>query len=166
MFVLVHFFAALTYYAQITEHRFIRINYESMVDWCQRTDYLRSNPRFFGSPHFDCVFIRLTENTVILGRLVFCFKCLVGNNMFPLALVHPFDVPTGLRTRKDKDLNLFRVRARPRAQAQFFPVRSFIRGALLVADGPSDYFVVDTADTDMFLRIKMMHLEAGHIVRV
>ncbi|KAG2060446.1 hypothetical protein BDR06DRAFT_1053585, partial [Suillus hirtellus] len=151
---------------EITEHHFIRINYESMVDWRQRTDYLRSNPRFFGSPRFDCVFIRLTENKVILGRLIFCFECLVGNNTFPLALVHPFDVPTGLRTRKDKDLNLFRVRTRPRAQAQFFPVRSFIRGAFLIADGPSDYLVVDTADTDMFLCIKMMHLEAGHIVHV
>ncbi|KAG2751664.1 hypothetical protein P692DRAFT_201838757 [Suillus brevipes Sb2] len=151
---------------EITEHRFIRVNYESMVDWRQHTDYLRCNPHFFGSPRFDCVFIRLTENKVILSRLVFCFECLIGNNTFPLALVHPFDVPTGLRTRKDKDLNLFRVRARPRAQAQFFSVRSFIRGALLVPDGPSDYLVVDTADTDMFLRLKMMHLEAGHIVRV
>ncbi|KAG2143770.1 uncharacterized protein EDB93DRAFT_1241355 [Suillus bovinus] len=151
---------------EITEHRFIRINYESMVDWCQHTDYLRCNPRFFGSPCFNCIFIRLTENKVILGRLIFCFECLVGNNMFPLALVHPFDVPTGLRTRKDKDLNLFRVHTRPRAQAQFFSVRSFICGALLVPDGPSDYFVVDTADTDMFLHLKMMHLEAGHIVRI
>ncbi|KAG2349794.1 hypothetical protein BDR05DRAFT_972737 [Suillus weaverae] len=142
----------------ITEHRFIRINYESMVDWHQHTDYLHSNPCFFGSPHFNCVFIRLTENKVILGWLVFCFKCLVGNNKFPLALVHPFDVPTGLHTRKDKDLNLFR--------AQFFPVRSFILRALLIADGPSDYLVVDTADTDMFLCIKMMHLEAGHIMCV
>ncbi|KAG1733838.1 hypothetical protein EDB19DRAFT_1896555 [Suillus lakei] len=149
---------------KITEYRFIHINYESMVDWRQHTDYLRSNPCFFGSPRFDCVFIRLTENKVILGRLVFCFECLVGNNTFPLALVHPFDVPTGLRTRKDKDLNLYRVHARPRAQAQFFPVRSFIRGALLIVDGPSDYLVVDTTDTDMFLRIKMMHLEAGHIM--
>ncbi|KAG2074934.1 hypothetical protein BDR04DRAFT_1126623 [Suillus decipiens] len=149
---------------EITEHCFICINYESMVNWHQHTDYLHSNPCFFGSPHFNCIFIQLTENKVILGQLVFCFECLVGNNTFPLALVHPFDVPTGLCTRKDKDLNLYRVRARPRAQAQFFPVRSFICGALLIADGPSDYLIVDTADTDMFLRIKMMHLEAGHIM--
>ncbi|KAG1813563.1 uncharacterized protein BJ212DRAFT_1447796 [Suillus subaureus] len=140
---------------EITEHHFIRINYESMVDWRQNTDYLCSNPHFFGSPCFNCVFIRLTENKVIFGWLVFCFECLVGNNTFPLALVHPFD---------DKDLNLYRVHTRPQAQAQFFPVRSFIHGALLIADGPSDYLIVDTADTDMFLHIKMMHLEAGHIV--
>ncbi|KAG1849526.1 hypothetical protein F4604DRAFT_1883786 [Suillus subluteus] len=151
---------------EITEHRFIRINYESMVDWRQHTDYLRCNPLFFGSPCFDCIFIRQTENKVVLGQLIFCFECLVRDHRFPLALIHPFDAPTGLRSRKDKDLNFFRVRARPRAQAQFYSVRSIIRGAFLVPDGPSDYLVVDTADTDMFLRVKMMHLEAGHIVRV
>ncbi|KAG1851626.1 hypothetical protein DFJ58DRAFT_661535 [Suillus subalutaceus] len=132
------FFAVLTYYTQITEHCFIRINYESMVDWCQHTDYLCSNPCFFGSPHFDCVFIRLTENKVILAGWSSVLN----------------------------DLNLVRVHARPQAQAQFFPVRSFIGGALLVLDGPSDYFGVDTADTDMFLCIKMMNLEAGHIVHI
>ncbi|KAG1823449.1 uncharacterized protein BJ212DRAFT_1566538 [Suillus subaureus] len=160
----INFCVKLNDFLNITEHRFIRINYELMVNWHQNTDYLHSNPHFFGSPHFDCIFIRLTENKVIFGQLVFCFECLVGNNTFPLALVHPFDVPTGLRTRKDKDLNLYRVHARPQAQAQFFPVRSFICRALLIADGPSDDLIVDTADTDMFLCIKMMHLEAGHIV--
>ncbi|KAG2350133.1 hypothetical protein BDR05DRAFT_942666 [Suillus weaverae] len=148
---------------EVTEHRFIHINYKSMVDWCQHTDYLHCNPLFFGSPRFDCIFIQLTENKVILGRLIFCFEYLVGDRRFPLALIHPFDAPTGLRPRKDKDLNLFRARARPRAQAQFFSVRSIIHGALLIPDGPSDYLIVDTADTDMFLRMKMMHLEAGHI---
>ncbi|KAG1741895.1 uncharacterized protein EDB91DRAFT_1237102 [Suillus paluster] len=97
------------------------------------------------------------QDKVIIGRLLFLFECLIQDHKFPLALIHPFD---------DRDLNLFRVRARRRAEAQFFSVRSIIRGALLVPDGPSDYLVVDTADTDMFLRMKMMHLEAGHIVRV
>ncbi|KAG1858282.1 hypothetical protein C8R48DRAFT_748763 [Suillus tomentosus] len=151
---------------KITEHRFLRVNYESMVDWCQHTDYLRCNPLFFGSPHFDCVFIRQTEDKVILGQLLFLFECLIGDRNFPLALIHPFDAPTGQCSRKDRDLNLFRVRARRRAEAWFFSVRSIIRGALLVPDGPLDYLVVDTVDTDMFLRMKMMHLEAGHIVRV
>jgi hypothetical protein len=51
-----------------------------------------------------------------------------------------------------------------RAQSQFFSVRSIIRGALLVPDGPSDYLVVDTVDTDMFVHMREMHLEAGHLV--
>ncbi|KAG2139767.1 hypothetical protein DEU56DRAFT_871106 [Suillus clintonianus] len=105
---------------EITEYCFIHINYKSMVDWCQHTNYLRCSPLFFGSPRFDCVFIRLTENKVILGRLIFCFECQVEDRRFPLALIHPFDSPTGLCLRKDKDLNFFRVRVGPRAQAWFF----------------------------------------------
>ena len=33
-------------------------------------------------------------------------------------------------------------------------------------DGSHDYLVVDTVDTDMFLRVKALHLEAGHLIRV
>ncbi|KAG1738384.1 uncharacterized protein EDB91DRAFT_1237752 [Suillus paluster] len=99
------------------------------------------------------------QDKVILGRLLFLFECLIGDHKFPLALIHPFDAPTGQHSRKDRDLNLFQ-------RHSFFSVRSIIRGALLVLDGPSDYLVVDTVDTDMFLRMKMMHLKAGHIVRV
>ncbi|KAG1907617.1 uncharacterized protein F5891DRAFT_938593, partial [Suillus fuscotomentosus] len=83
------------------------------------------------------------------------------------ALVHPFDAPTGQRLRKDKQLNLFRVRAKPWARTEFLSVRSIIRGALLVQDSNSlNYLIVDTVDTDMFLRVRDMHLQAGHPVRV
>lgn len=43
---------------------------------------------------------------------------------------------------------------------------SIIRGALLVHDAGLDYLVVDTVDTDMFLWVKEMHLQAGHVVRI
>ncbi|KAG1771406.1 hypothetical protein EV702DRAFT_977341 [Suillus placidus] len=149
----------------VTEFRFLQVNYKSLVDWRQHTDYLRCSPVFFNAPRFDCVFIR-TEQKVILGRLIFLFECPVGEDVFPLALIHPFDAPTGVRLRKDNQLNFFRVQARPRAQAEFFSVRSIIRGAFLVPDGNLDCLVVDTVDTDMFLHVKEMHLEAGHPVRI
>ncbi|KAG1861785.1 hypothetical protein DFJ58DRAFT_744178 [Suillus subalutaceus] len=139
----------------VTEYRFLHVNYESLVDWKQNTNYLRCSPQFFNTPHYDCVFIR-TQNGVILGRLVFLFQCAIGNDLFPLALIHPFDAPTGPRLRQDKQLNLFRVRAQPRTKAEFFSVQSIIRGALLVQDSggnPLDYLVVDTVDTDMFLHV-------------
>ncbi|KAG1777609.1 hypothetical protein EV702DRAFT_1197228 [Suillus placidus] len=122
-------------------------------------------PQFFNVPRFDCVFIQ-TKEKVILGCLLFLFECPVGKDVFPLALVHPYDAPTGTRLRKDKHLNLYRVRAKPQAQAEFFSVRSIIRGALLVHDENLDYLVVDTVDTDMFLHVKEMHLQAGHVVRI
>ncbi|KAG2747242.1 hypothetical protein P692DRAFT_201867126 [Suillus brevipes Sb2] len=78
----------------VTEYRFLRVNYESLVDWKQNTDYLRCSPQFFNTPRYDCVFIR-TQNSIILGHLVFLFQCAIGNGLFPLALIHPFDAPTG-----------------------------------------------------------------------
>ncbi|KAG1731038.1 hypothetical protein EDD22DRAFT_1014271, partial [Suillus occidentalis] len=138
---------------KITECRFLKVNYESLVDWRLHTDYLRCSPKFFNAARFDCVFIQ-TEAKVIFGRLLFLFECIVGDITLSLALIHPFDAPTGVRLRKDKHLNIYRVRARPRAQAEFFSVRSIIRGALLVLDGSTDYLVVDTVDSDMFIRVK------------
>ncbi|KAG1898719.1 uncharacterized protein F5891DRAFT_1129341 [Suillus fuscotomentosus] len=149
----------------ITTCRLLHVNYESMVDWQQYTDYLRCNPKFFNAPRFDCVFIQ-TNQKVIFGHLLLLFECPVGDNVFPLALIHPYDAPIGVQLQKDKHLNLLRVRAKLRAQAEFFSTRSIIRGALLVHDENLDYFVVDTVDTDMFLHVKEMHLQAGHVVRI
>ncbi|KAG2054244.1 hypothetical protein BDR06DRAFT_982466 [Suillus hirtellus] len=70
---------------QVTKCQFLQVNYESLVD-C---------PMFFNAPHFDCVFIQ-TEQKVILGHLIFLFQCLVGEDVFPLALIHPFNAPTGV----------------------------------------------------------------------
>ncbi|KAG1864363.1 hypothetical protein F4604DRAFT_1893404 [Suillus subluteus] len=150
---------------KITECRFLKVNYESMVDWRQRTNYLRCSPKFFNTARFNCVFIQ-TKDKVIFGCLLFLFECVVGDITLSLALIHPFDAPTGVQLRKDKHLNIYRVRARPRAQAEFFSVRSIICGALLVPDGSTDYLVIDTVDTNMFLRVKELHLEAGHPIRV
>ncbi|KAG2159901.1 uncharacterized protein EDB93DRAFT_1237159 [Suillus bovinus] len=117
--------------------RRIHLQSDDTVDWKLYTDYLRCNPRFFNMPHFDWVFIR-TQNSVILGCL-------------------------------DKQLNLLRVHAQLHAKAEFFSVQSIICGALLVQDSggnPLNYFVVDTIDTDMFLRVREMHQQAGHPVRI
>ena len=85
------------------------------------------------------------------------FLCVVDSKVYPLALIHPYDAGIqGPRCRKDKDLELLRVRVRPRVQAEFISLHSVIRGALLIQDfdSDSDYFVVDTVDTDMFLRLR------------
>ncbi|KAG2108167.1 uncharacterized protein F5147DRAFT_745794 [Suillus discolor] len=142
---------------KITECRFLKVNYESLVDWCQHTDYLRCNPKFFGAPRFDCVFIQTTDK-IIFGHLLFVFECTVEDRVFSLALIHSFDAPTGVCIQKDKHLNIF--------CAEFFSVRSIICGAFLVPDGSHDYLVIDTVDTNMFLCVKALHLEAGHLICV
>lgn len=80
---------------QITECHFLKVNYEALVDWCQHTDYLRCNPKFFGASRFDCAFIQ-TTNKIIFGRLLFVFECTLDNTVLSLALIHLFDAPTGM----------------------------------------------------------------------
>ncbi|KAG1724292.1 uncharacterized protein EDB91DRAFT_1062912 [Suillus paluster] len=89
----------------VTECQFLQVNYESMVDWQQYMDYLWCNPWFFNAPWFDYVFIQ-SKKEVIIGPLVLLFECPVGNG--------------------DKHLNLFRVRVKLWAQAEFILIRSII----------------------------------------
>ncbi len=92
------------------------------------------------------------------------FSCVVGGKSFPLALVHPFDEPVATSNAKlDKDLGFYRVRARKRTQSTFISIYAIIRGALLVedygfksTDGMKEYLVVDSVDSDLFLRMKSL----------
>lgn len=138
----------------------MKVKYTSAVSWDTATDYLRCNPRFHGRPRYDGVIVNI-GNKIIFAKLVFIFECRFEEVVEPLALVLPLDVPTGPRSRKDKDLGLHRVRAVPRIDCEFIPVQSIIRGAMLVQDQdtPDEYFVVDVVDTDMFMRMRTYHEE-------
>ncbi|KAI6037084.1 hypothetical protein BKA83DRAFT_4040758, partial [Pisolithus microcarpus] len=149
--------------AEIMEYKYIKVNFESVVDWCQYTDHLRCNPNFHGRSCYDCVLIK-SQQQDIFGQLIFMFQCMVGEETFPLALVQLYDAPTWPRLTKDIHLNLWRVHKQPRESAEFFSVQSIIHGALLCPDHTriSDYLVIDTIDIDMFLCLQTMHKAAGH----
>ncbi|KAG1895997.1 uncharacterized protein F5891DRAFT_1280887 [Suillus fuscotomentosus] len=146
----------------ITEFRFLRINYESLVDWCMHQDLLRCNPKFYGSPRYDCVIVN-TANTPFFARLVYMFTCLVGSTEFPLALIQPYDVSiANSHQRRDNDMGLWRVRAKPCSSSEIISVWSIVRGAALARNPKTDgdYFVIHTVDTDMFLRVKALQASA------
>ncbi|KAI9456880.1 hypothetical protein HD554DRAFT_2030348 [Boletus coccyginus] len=122
---------------ELVEYHYIKVNYKSTVDWCQHTDYLRCSPMFHGVPRYDGVIIKM-KNGHIFGRLILIFGC--------------------------QHLNLFQVHTRPHVSSEFFSVESIVHGAVLVEDHtqPGDCLIIDTIDTDMFLRIQKMHRNAGH----
>ncbi|KAG1906807.1 uncharacterized protein F5891DRAFT_1238949 [Suillus fuscotomentosus] len=139
----------------ITEYRFLKVNYASLVDWHVSADYLRCSPMFHGLPRYDFVILQ-TEASVIFAQLLMVFTCMVGDVQYPIVLTLPYDQPVGARPRKDKDLDFWQVKAKPQVSAEFFLVQSIIHGCVLVEDSsrPNEALVVDTLDTDMFLRIK------------
>lgn len=103
-----------------------------------------------------------TEDTITFAKLLFLFKCSINNGKGPysLALVQKYNmyIPRRERLASDKELGMIRVRSHPRKDSTFIFVDSIIRGAMLVStfdDRVSDEcFVVDSVDTDMFLRLK------------
>jgi len=83
------------------------------------------------------------------------FKYTVGNRTLDLALVLPMDA-SPRRRLLDRDLRLTQLHAWPAASSEFITLHSIICGALLVPDfdNHGDYFLIDYADTDMFLRVQ------------
>ena len=92
--------------------------------------------------------------------LVFLFTCQVGSSTHPLALVQALEkYPRQGTTRGiDKKLSIYRWNMHARSRCEIIPVDNLIRGAVLVSDKnyADDYFVVDTLDADMFLRVKIL----------
>ncbi|KAG1879905.1 hypothetical protein F4604DRAFT_1880040 [Suillus subluteus] len=109
------------------------VNYESLVDFHQTTDYLHCSPSFHNLPRYD--------SGVFFARLIFLFTCIINDTSYLIAL-------------KDEHLNFWRVRSQPRETTR-----------VALAPDPStagDFLVMDTVDSDIFLRMKHMHLAAGH----
>ncbi|KAG2133578.1 uncharacterized protein EDB93DRAFT_1242820 [Suillus bovinus] len=107
----------------IREHCFLKVHYESTVDWKQTTDYLRCTPGFHGQPRYDCALIQLAQEVSVFVRLVFIFSCqLLDVGSFEFALVQPFTAGIGASRRLDRDLRLTHVKAVPRASSIFILV--------------------------------------------
>ncbi|KAG2091630.1 uncharacterized protein F5147DRAFT_779906 [Suillus discolor] len=112
---------------KIHEHRYLKVNYESAVDWRQNTDHLRCNPKFHGRPRFDHALIQLTAEETAFVQLIFMFRCHISNlGPFEFALVQPYTARVGPR-RTDSTFKLTRVKAVPRSSSIFVPLKSFIR---------------------------------------
>ena len=73
--------------------------------------------------------------------------------MHAFAYVKLYCRPPGSLRRKDKDLGLYRLKTQ---KYEIISLKSVVHGAVLVpeSENSGEYFVVDTIDADMFLRMK------------
>ena len=134
------------------------MKYESLVDWNIETDYLRCNPNFSGLPRYDFVIVKYPRG-LAFAQLVFVFTCRVSEHDYRLAVVQPLEKSSRAVVKSvDKELSIYRWQIRSRARCEVIPVDSIVCGAVLVNDPDykSDYFVLDTLDGDMFLRMRML----------
>ena len=132
-----------------------------MVDWTTKTDFLRCNPNFWKNPRYDFAIANSLSQGQVFVRLVFLFTYQVGSSIHPLALVQALEKHPRQGAIKgiDKKLSIYRWKIHARGRCTIIPVDSLIRGAVLVSDSnyTDDYFVIDTLDADMFLRVKTLH---------
>ncbi|KAF9455950.1 hypothetical protein BDZ94DRAFT_1353726 [Collybia nuda] len=136
--------------------KFLKVNYQSKIDWSTTTDFLRCNPSFHGAPRNDGVLIDHGEGRVLFAHLLFVFTCTVEDTIFQVAFVHPLDAPIGtLHWRRDHDLRFIRLRAQKREASQFVLIKSIIRGIPITKDfgTEGDYLAMDSIDADLSRRI-------------
>lgn len=129
-----------------------------MVDWHIKTDYLRCNPMFSGRPRYDFVIVD-RPGGLVFAQLAFVFVCRVGGHDYHLALVQSLEKKSRSNMKIiDKNLSISRWHIRPRDRCEVIPLNYIVRGAVLVEDAQysGDYFVIDTLDEDMFLRVHKM----------
>ena len=141
---------------QITECRFMKTDFSSMVTWQILTDYLRCSPLFHGQPRNDGIIYKQANGHIAFGQIQFMFTVSLSDQWTePIVLILPMKISNGPRSRKDVELGLYRLRACAREEVCFISAYSIVRGALLARDSSSqtDFLVIDLVDTDMFIRV-------------
>lgn len=134
------------------------VKFESKITWRLCVDRLRCSPNFHGLPRYDCAVMQWRGDDGILTQsicqLIRTFTYEIGGRKYGLALVQPFDLSTET-CQEDRELGTCRAVIRPRQKSVVIPIRSIIRGAIVVHDArhTKEYLVSDTMDGDMFLRL-------------
>ncbi|KAI6103321.1 hypothetical protein EDD17DRAFT_1778697 [Pisolithus thermaeus] len=81
---------------EIREYKYLKVNYESLVDWKLNTNHLQCNPMFHGAPQYDCAVVQLTKVDVAFVHLISIFSCKIPDVCsIDLALMHPFAAKMG-----------------------------------------------------------------------
>ncbi|KAI6011650.1 hypothetical protein EDC04DRAFT_2871060 [Pisolithus marmoratus] len=97
---------------KLQEFQYLKVNYESTVDWKIGTDYL----------HID----QHQNEKLMFVRLHFMFQYTVGTETLPLALVTSLDAPIGPRHIADEQLCLKCLRSRPLSSSEIIPLQSIV----------------------------------------
>ncbi|KAI0084277.1 hypothetical protein BDY19DRAFT_1026392 [Irpex rosettiformis] len=142
----------------IHEFRYVEVDFEHKITWRLATDRLRCSPQVYGRPRYDSVVVDWTignqENHIVCKLIrVFVYETVNGQKL-GLALVQPLNEQVRSRPG-DARLGLCRVREKQRQASIVIPIRSVIRGTVIVEDvaHKGEYTVMDMLDTDTYLRM-------------
>ena len=109
---------------------------------------------FHGHLRHDGIIFQ-NKDSYFFAKLHFVFTCSIQNQTYSLALVQSYKTPASPRS-SDTELGLFRIKLKTPLSWDIISTNSIVRGAFIV-DNPDDCreaFVLDTIDSDMYLRLK------------
>ncbi|KAJ3522988.1 hypothetical protein NM688_g8795 [Phlebia brevispora] len=123
---------------EITECHSIKLLFESKVNWRDQQQILHVADDFYGSRRRDSVLVRSDNGTFFVANLEFVFTCKLENSdeVYPLALIHPLDAPIGSPRRKDRALELIRLRATKREKSQLVRSQECLKKVSEVLQAP------------------------------
>ncbi|KAI0347909.1 hypothetical protein BDW22DRAFT_1479807, partial [Trametopsis cervina] len=79
---------------KVVECKYLKVDYESTVSWRLLTDRLRCSPLFHRRPRYDNVLVDLDGSLLVFCELVRVFTYTLNDNVYGLALVHPYHSPS------------------------------------------------------------------------
>lgn len=141
---------------QIRPYKCIYLKYQSLEDWSAGEDILRCNPDFHGESRSDTVLINAAGSQLECARLIWLLRCVLPSGHYhDVALVHYFNSSTWKPFTKWDGCRVYEEEK----SFSFVLLKYLIRGAYMIPvfDGPNDhkkrYYMSDTVDNDMFLRV-------------
>ncbi|KAF8971925.1 hypothetical protein BDZ97DRAFT_1901552 [Flammula alnicola] len=150
---------------KIIPYQYVKVHYESVIDWEIKTNILRINPNFHHNARYDYVLLQARNDDYIFAQLLHVFGILYNDQTHYLALIMPMDVPvprSDSNRGRDRDLRFTRVISRPRSAAVVVDIEAILRGALLVKDVgaelPGEHIVLEVIDPDLWWRMKSIKL--------
>src|ERR1700722_9360787 len=103
----------------------------SKVTWQIEINHLRCNPNFNNKPRYDYVLVS-TPNSVIFAQLLFIFTTATKDRIDPWILIQPLDAQAPQPSTRERDFQLFRIRARARTSSCFILAKSIIHGVVVI----------------------------------
>ncbi|KAJ7314391.1 hypothetical protein DFH08DRAFT_716790 [Mycena albidolilacea] len=139
---------------QIHSFCYLRVPYQLRVNWYPERDILRCSPEFHGRPRYDLVLFNADDDPLALAHLISLLRVETNHGIrFDLTFVYRFKNSKWKPRTFWDGCHVMECSKKP----QFLPLDCVARGALLArAYGTQHndlFFVVDTVDGDMYLRL-------------
>ncbi|KAF9470067.1 hypothetical protein BDN70DRAFT_902412, partial [Pholiota conissans] len=155
-----------------TPYQYIKLSYESVINWQITTDILRTNECFHNRPRYDFVLLQASKKDFIFAQLLYTFGVTFNECIYQMALILPMDKPIvqskNLFHKLDIDLRFKRLRSRPRSGTAVIGLDSLIRGAVLIeaygCKNNDEFIVMDVVDADMWWRMKTIKLARSQVL--